>query len=78
MTSHGNLISLFCHLAVLRERTGSMLVTSHGNLITSVLPSGGVKRKRWIHVSSMDMGQMVHNYKRVVKGLASVTMKGLG
>ena len=29
-------------------------------------------------VNTRDMGQMVHNYKRVVKGLGCMIIKGLG
>ena len=31
-----------------------------------------------LYIYSGEMGQMVHNYKRVVKGLGCVTIKGWG
>ena len=31
-----------------------------------------------VHLHSSDMEEMVHNYKRVVKGLGCMTIRGLG
>ena len=59
--------------------TLSMPSIVHASLVTTVTLSITMPLQlsiKYVHV--LDMGQMVHNYTRVVKGLGCMTIKELG